>query len=339
MTHASHPIPIAYAGHYKDIQKLRGSASGGAASAISEAIIQHNGCVFGVTYSNNYKKAEYMIAKTLDQLDKLKSSKYLEVSKYVTINDTHESIYSAVQNALQDGNPVLFIGLGCTIFALKSYLKSKQVDDTHLYTVSLICHGQPPATIAEQYTNQLEHTFSSKLCNFNTRYKKQDWKHIYIRAEFENGTVYETPLYCSDFGYAFSIFSREACYQCKYKGDHHPSDIVIGDYWGIQAKMPGYNKYGVSLIIPQTPKGQQLLNMVDKASFLLVETDYIYALMGGSLPDLPSQDGFLQRCPQESSASPSPRKPGQKKITKRVCPLKSRCLFPLIPPSRPDSRD
>jgi len=161
---------------------------------------------------------------------------------------------------------------------LRTYIKANQIDDTLLYTVSLICHGQTPSEIAKQYILQLENRFSGKIRSFNTRYKRNKWTPIYIRAEFESDLVYETPLYCSDFGYAFSIYSREACYQCKYRGNSHPSDIVIGDYWGITEKMPGYNKHGVSLIVPQTDKGHHLLSMINKGTFLICQTDYQFAM-------------------------------------------------------------
>lgn len=271
-------ISVAYAGYLKDSLKLQQSASGGAATALAGSIIRTGGSVFGVTYKSDWKSAEYTIAKTFDELDKLKGSKYIEVSKQVYMNGKYISIYQAVTEMLKIGKPVLFFGLGCTVAALKTYLNANQADTSLLYTVSLICHGQPPARIAEQYITELEARFSSKICSFNTRYKRKKWKPVYIRAEFENGIVYEIPLYCSDFGYAFSIYSREVCYQCKYRDTNHPSDVVIGDYWGIQKEMPGYNQNGVSLIIPQTKKGLSLLSMINETEFQLYETDFQYAM-------------------------------------------------------------
>ena len=67
----------AYSGYYKDERKLRASASGGIATEIAEKFILHGGVVFGVIYSSDFRNAEYYCAQSVDELDKLKGSKYI----------------------------------------------------------------------------------------------------------------------------------------------------------------------------------------------------------------------------------------------------------------------
>ena len=51
---------------------------------------------------------------------------------------------------------------------------------------------------------------------------------------------------------------RPSCYECPYKSVHHPGDITIADYWGIDNASPGFNdNKGVSLVLVNTEKGQE----------------------------------------------------------------------------------
>ena len=53
------------------------------------------------------------------------------------------------------------------------------------------------------------------------------------------------------------------CYECPYKSIHHPGDITIADYWGIDIAAPGLNdNKGVSLVLVNTEKGQEYFEKV-----------------------------------------------------------------------------
>lgn len=71
----------AYSGYFLDREQLLQSSSGGLATAISEKIIKSGGCVFGVTYADDFKSAHYMCAEKLTDLVKLKGSKYIQADK------------------------------------------------------------------------------------------------------------------------------------------------------------------------------------------------------------------------------------------------------------------
>ena len=61
-----------YSGYYVDDDNLLKSASGGAVSIISEAIVRRGGVVFGATYSDDYKRSEYKCVEKLEDLELLK---------------------------------------------------------------------------------------------------------------------------------------------------------------------------------------------------------------------------------------------------------------------------
>ena len=53
---------------------------------------------------------------------------------------------------------------------------------------------------------------------------------------------------------------RESCYSCGFKGVRRDCDLTIGDAWGIDEFLPGYNDHkGISLVFVQSEKGAALL--------------------------------------------------------------------------------
>ena len=54
-----------YSGYLKSVDELCTVASGGAATALSEYIVQKDGAVFGVAYTDNFRSAEFMCAEVV----------------------------------------------------------------------------------------------------------------------------------------------------------------------------------------------------------------------------------------------------------------------------------
>lgn len=241
-----------YSGYIKDKKKLLESSSGGAATVISEAIIERGGSVFGVQYSSDFRSAEYVCIDSKDELIRIKGSKYLE---------THKN-FSQVADELQKNRVVLFFGVGCTVGALKAYCKQHEIESKNLYTVDILCHGPVTQQIHKKYIEDLERKYNSKVVSFSTRYKKNGWTPPYLQVKFENGKIYEELFEFTDLGFAFSRFSIPRCTNCKFKGENHCGDLCIGDCFGITESMRGWNKNGVSCIIIQTTKGRELVDML-----------------------------------------------------------------------------
>lgn len=269
----------AYSGYYSDSNLLSESASGGAATAISEQIIQGGGGVFGVTYTENFREAVYSYANELDDLQKFKSSKYITSKKNVFIDNEWISVYEGVYRKLADNKTILFIGLGCDVASLLKYLDKRNVNTDRLYTIDLICHGPTYPEVQADFLNMLENKYNSQIIDFSVRYKKEGWKPPYIFAKFANGKVYEERLYESEFGYAFKTYSRKSCYKCKFKGENHVADLTLGDYWGCTEGMEGYNPMGVSIIFTRTIKGEDIVSKLKrKKNFVVKSADMELAL-------------------------------------------------------------
>ena len=268
----------AYSGYYNDTQTLLQSSSGGAASILSAIILNGGGAVFGACYSPDCREAEFACVEREEDLCRLKGSKYIPTQKRVLLNGEYVSLWPLVAEKLNAGREVLFTGLGCDVGALRSYLKANSVDASRLFAIDLVCFGPAILEIHRQYVEQLEAKYHSRLKSFTVRHKAKGWTPPYVRAEFENGQVFTTPFYESDYGQAFSVYTREQCYKCRFKGAGHQADITLGDYWGLTPEMQGWNTNGVSILIVKTPKGEELIKRIDKASFTIEATDTSFAI-------------------------------------------------------------
>lgn len=267
----------AYSGYYVDSQALLSCASGGAVSAISEQVINCGGVVFGVKYSRDYKRAEYAIAKSVDELDAFKQSKYISAAKVVADGENETSVFECVKQELEQERKVLFIGLGCDVAALKKYCIAHGIDDTNLFLIDLICHGPALQNVFEEYIADIEKKHNSRLESFTTRYKKEGALPPYVKAKFESGSEFIERFSDTDLGRAFYRYAKPGCTKCAFKGLNHPGDLVIGDHLGITGEKY-YNKNGVSLLVAQNNKGKQLIEMLEQSSFCLTEVDAAYAI-------------------------------------------------------------
>lgn len=267
-----------YSGYLKSRKNLLQSASGGAVTAVSEEIVKRGGVVFGASYSDDFKRSEYRCVDNLTDLERLKGSKYCETSKEIVQNGQRMSLYSVLEDVLTQNRPVLFVGLGCDVGAVKAYCDTKGLNTENLFLIDLVCHGPTSAEVHRQYIDRLEKQHHAKLVSFTVRYKKDGWSPSYIHAEFENGKIYETPFYESDYGFAFIHYARPACYCCKYRGESHKGDITCGDFWGLTNDMNGWNENGVSIMFVRTKRGEELIDMIDRDSYHIEEADTAFAL-------------------------------------------------------------
>ncbi len=235
---------IAYSGYYKEREKLLQSASGGAASIISEGFINSGGLVIGASYSKDFKQIEFSCAENLSELEKFKGSKYAESIKKILVENEYISVFEFIEKKLISGEKVLFTGLGCDIAGLFGYLKTcdknknKNIDYKNLFTIDLICYGSTLKEVHSQYINYLEKKFNSRIKKFTVRYKKTGWVPPYVFAEFENGKIFTEQFYNSEYGHAFAKFARPGCYSCNFRGENHKSDITVCDFWGLEKICP-----------------------------------------------------------------------------------------------------
>ena len=207
---------MAYAGYIFDDQPLLQCTSGGIATALSQEMIHEGGYVAGVSYKEDFSGAHYEIVHQIDQLNRFKGSKYIDVEK--------GTIYADVKALLDRGEAVLFFGLPCVVAALRRYLGKKY---EKLIAVELICHGPTSAEVHRQYVSHLERKFQSKIVDFSVRCKDGAWLSGYLYAKFENGQVFQKSFYHTEYGYAFNVMAKNGCYTCQFRGDNRTGDICF----------------------------------------------------------------------------------------------------------------
>lgn len=231
--------PIAWKqGWTKDKTRILSSSGGIALSLIRRFILDG-----GYVASCCYKQEKFIFDITND----FEISKQFAGSKYVKSNPI--GIYNKIKKIVKD-NKVLFIGLPCQVAALKNVVKSD-----NLYTVDLICHGTPSHKLFEKYI-------------LEKKYKLNTIKEVKFRTNEDmglciNGKKINHNRVIDEYLCAFleAIDYTENCYMCQYASLERVSDITLGDSWGteyIEEK-----KNGISLVLVQTEKGQQLLEKCD----------------------------------------------------------------------------
>lgn len=250
---------VAYGVRHKNMSELETSRSGAAFIAVSDAILEQGGVVYGAGYTDHFRVV-HKRAETKENRDEFKGSKYVQSEL--------GSIFTDVKNDLQNGRFVLFSGTACQVAGLKSYLKltaKKHLDN--LFTIDIVCHGVPSPYIWRDYINYLEQKHNKVITRVNFRDKiKYGWKAHVESYSFGNEVSYE-----DDYTYLFSqhIMLRTSCGICHFTNLNRPGDITIGDFWGWEKVDSSFNEdnKGVSLVLCNSDKGKNLFDKI-KASVI-----------------------------------------------------------------------
>lgn len=250
-------IPEFYAvKHHSDEVRMQ-SSSGGMFTALSDWILELGGSVYGATFDNTFRVC-HKRAATEKERDEFRGSKYLQSDIGM--------IFTEVKKDLKNGLPVLFSGTPCQTAGLSRYLCITKTDASGLYLCDLICHGTPSPKIFQEYLNLIRRKKHSDIRRMTFRYKPLGWRAQAMAVEFCNRQRYCSAASNNLYYRLFlpNIILRPSCYQCPFACLHRPSDITIGDFWGIENSMPEFeDAKGVSLVLTSTPKGRLLLQSVE----------------------------------------------------------------------------
>lgn len=244
--------PFAYAARHKDINEIETSRSGAAFVAISDYILEHNGVIYGVGFSDNFKVI-HKRATTKEERNEFKGSKYVQSD----IN----SIFIQVKNDLKNGLWVLFSGTPCQTAGLNSFIGEKLRDK--LILIDIVCHGVPSPYIWRDYLIFIEHKYKDKITCVDFRNKKLfGWSAHYESFKLHNAGIKTS----NSFAFLFNknIILRKSCEVCPYTNLKRPSDITIADFWGWEKVVPDFNydNNGVSLILINTQKGMNIFKFI-----------------------------------------------------------------------------
>lgn len=238
----------------KDKDKLMESQSGGAFTALAEYFLGIGGVVYGCGQDSN-NDAVYLRIDTIDNLWKIKGSKYVQAK----IGSTYQDI----EKDLKNGKIVLFSGTPCYVQAIKQYVNRLKKAD-NLYTVDLICHGVPSPKVYHSYLDYLEKSENAKIDKFIFRDKNINgggWHKHVEKIIFENGKT----IYSEDFTQLFytNLPLRPSCGDCQFSNMYRVGDFTVGDYWGVQDMYPDFHdNRGVSLLFLNSERSMAIFKKI-----------------------------------------------------------------------------
>lgn len=237
-----------YALIYDQDRKI--SSSGGAFSVFAKWIISQGGIVYGATINEKFEVRHIGVEST-GELNKLRGSKYVQS----IIGDT----YKDIRNHLRSNRKVLFVGTGCQVGGLYSFLNGKRYEGL-LYTLDLVCHGTPSYGAFKSYLSKLEKNISPNgevgaIRDF--RFRKLDSWSIVPSVKFTKSDWRMLNLSENAFMDAFfkGITFRECCFNCQYCNTKRIGTFTIADFWGIGKHGLPFKRNvssGVSLVIDNT---------------------------------------------------------------------------------------
>lgn len=254
------------------------SSSGGIFTLLAESVINEGGYVIGASFSDDFKSVKHIIINSINKLEKLKKSKYLQ-------SDTNTT-YKETRTLLDENKIVLYTGTPCQIAGLKNYLKK---DYENLYTLDIVCHGTPSPKAWEKYLDEIcknksvvDADFRNKICAWNAGslltlslsdnsvIKSYSNENIYYKAFLQN------------------LILRKSCATCNYTNITRTGDLTLGDFWGIeQYNKKLSDKKGTSLILINNKKGETLINKIKKNLKLNKKVPIKYAIKGNPVLKIP----------------------------------------------------
>lgn len=242
--------PIFYGIKNKDLDDRKLSTSGGAFVILSNYILENNGVVYGADFDEN-NKVVHNRATSKEQRDRFRISKYVQ--------SEIDQVYNMVKEDLLNNKKVLFSGTPCQTSGLSNYLKNINTDN--LFLCDLICHGVPSPKVYKDFLNYMKKKEGQEIKKFTFRNNNFKWGEHIETTEFENGKTVNGKTYAKLFYSHLCL--RESCFECPFTNLDRPSDITIGDFWGVEkVDREFYDTDGVSLILINTNKGEKLFEKI-----------------------------------------------------------------------------
>lgn len=257
-------LPVAvYAAQCKEKRIRIKSSSGGIFYCLAKHIIMRSGIVISCRLDEQ-GKAIHDICTSMNDLFGFMTSKYVQSD----IRDT----FTSVAEYLKKGIEVLFVGTPCQVEGLQSYLMAKKINTKKLFSVDIICHGVPSPYVWNEYLKGVVSTNNKNHVKVNFRHKHYGWRKFSMCIENGRGKRYlkdkSTDLYLRAF--LNNAFLRPSCYQCRFKSLKHVSDLTLGDFWHFDQVKSSIkdDDTGMSLVISQNEKGEQLLKTLNEEILL-----------------------------------------------------------------------
>lgn len=262
-----------YAAWSNDKKLRKTSSSGGVFTLLAEYTMQQGGVVCASRFIDDFTAVQFDICENKSDLPKFQGSKYMQSSVGM--------IYHRARSILEEGRRLLFIGTGCQVAGLKSFLDR---DYDNLLCVDLICHGVPSPLVWKNYINSLNSLHgASGIESVTFRKKKPSWKVYSISVRFRNGKKYEASKTQDPYMVAFAkdYMLRLSCGHCKYACRNREGDITLADFWSYRSfdfKTRNDEK-GISCVIINSNRGMKAFDAI-RQQLIVVEKSMEEAIRG-----------------------------------------------------------
>ncbi len=230
--------------HSSDV--LLKSSSGGFAYLFSAHLIEQGYSIVGCTYDKETQTARHILVNSIDELEKLQGSKYMQ-----------SDFRSIIPIIKEHYKPIAVFGTPCQIAAVKKCFPTRN----DIIYIDLLCHGVPSYNLYRKYLTYLEAEYGLKKSEISTifRYKPKSWQKIHLCNKDRKSSVV---LYQKEDPY-FHMFEKgacysKACYECRWR-DRSVADIRIADYWGERF---ANDTTGVSMIIQISTHGKEFIDRI-----------------------------------------------------------------------------
>ena len=238
-----------------DSDTRRKSSSGGVFICLAEEVIKKNGVVFGARFDDDFN-VEISYAESLDECWKFVGSKYVQAKV--------GNAYKLAKVFLQEDRLVLFSGTPCQINGLQHYLGK---DYDNLLKMDFTCHAIPSPLIWSKYLKVIKGKYEIQSVNFRDK-EKSGWRNYGITIIGNNNgnskvlvsSGNKQNLYMK--GFIHFLYDRPSCSNCVSRKFRSTSDIMIGDFWGVEKyhSEPLFNdNKGVSIAMAVSAKGMNFL--------------------------------------------------------------------------------
>lgn len=303
-----------YAANNKDIEIRLRSSSGGMFTIFANLILSKGGYVAGVILDENLI-AKHIISNKHEDIVKMQGSKY--VQSY--IGDT----YKTIKGYLDNDKYVLFTGTPCQAAGLKAFL-GKEYEQ--LLTIDLICTCvNPPYILKEVAQNMINDNMPYKITDVKFRDKITGWGgksggefafSVSWEDENKNAHKYYEQLFFNDFynGFLNHLWMKNSCENCIYSSPERPSDITLGDFWGIDFYDKSLNdNKGLSFTLINTKKGLEYFEKIQNNLKISKEIDYNWAI--NSQPAI-NGSGYQKHCNTDLYFKYAPKSESKPDLTK-----------------------
>lgn len=253
------PQPEACGVRHKELSEIERSQSGGAFVLLTDYFINGlQGVIYGVGYKG-YFRAAHKRAETIEERNEFRGSKYVQSDL--------AGVFKQVKNDLKAGRKVCFSGTPCQVAGLASFIGKKL--RANLYLIDIVCHGVPAPKVWEDYLQHIEEKENDKIIAVNFRDKKPGGWHSFIQTFTFSGRKIHPDTYIHIYDSALSV--RHSCNVCHYTNMARPSDVTIGDLWGVEkidSRFAADNR-GCSLLLANTEKGREWFEKIKHRADLL----------------------------------------------------------------------